>query len=223
MIDDTATESTRERLVSASIDLLRDEGPQAIRAREVTAAIGSSTMAVYQHFGGMPQLLAAVCDEGFRRLGARFAAMPRSGDPVTDACRLALVHRAVARENPHLYDLMFGLAGPGGQRRAAAAQDEPPPPGFQAAYDQLVALAAALVAAGRVRPGDPDAIAAQLWSFAHGYVTLELAGHMARFGDDARAVLLPLAANVLTGLGDDHARAVASAAAAYEGPSSGAA
>jgi len=200
------------RLVASTIRLLGEEGPAAVRAREVTTAVGASTMAVYQHFGGMPGLLDAAADEGFRRLDERFAATPRTGDAVSDAYRLALVHRAVALENPHLYDLMFGLPNPGRRRDGALA--DPPRPGFAAAYGQLVALAVDLVASGRVRPDDPDVIAAQLWSFAHGYITLELAGHMARFTDPVEQVLLPLGANVMNGLGDERDRAAASIAAA---------
>jgi len=206
------------RLVDATIALLATEGPGAVRAREVTTAVGASTMAVYQHFGGMPGLLRATSDEGFRRLGERLRDAPRSGDPVTDAYRLALVHRAVALENPHLYDLMFGLSNPGRSRDGDGDGEDAPGPGFAAAYGQLAALADALVEAGRVRPDDPHVIAAQLWSFAHGFITLELAGHMARFADSVEQVLLPLGANVMTGLGDDRDRAIASIAAALEPP-----
>jgi len=209
---DPAAADLPARLVAATIRLLGEEGPDAVRAREVTTAVGTSTMAVYQHFGGMPGLLRAAADEGFRRLDRRFAETPRSGDAVTDAYRLALVHRTVALENPHLYDLMFGLSNPG--RRRDGAFDETPRPGFEAAYGQLVALAVDLAASGRIRADAPDVIAAQLWSFAHGYITLELAGHMARFPDPVEEVLLPLGAHVMTGLGDERDRALASIAAA---------
>jgi AcrR family transcriptional regulator len=208
----TATD-LRPRLLGATIDLLAAEGPAAVQARTVTAAVGASTMMVYKLFGGMPGLLNAVCDEGFRRLAERFDAAPRTGDAVADAAVLALIHRAGALENPHLYDLMFGLSNPGGHRPVARATPDDAP-GFAAAYGQLLACAEALSTSGRIHPGDPEAIAAQLWSFVHGAITLELAGHLARFADPVEAVLIPLATTVMTGLGDTPDRARASALAA---------
>jgi AcrR family transcriptional regulator len=196
----TTAPDLRPRLLDATIALLAEQGPAAVRARTVSSAVGASTMMVYKLFGGMPGLLTAACDEGFRRLAERFDAAPRTGDAVADAAVLALIHRQGALENPHLYDLMFGPANP----------TEADAPGFTAAYGQLLACAEALVASGRIRPGDPEAIAAQLWSFVHGAITLELAGHLARFDDAVEAVLVPLATTVMAGLGDDVDRARAS-------------
>jgi hypothetical protein len=49
-----------------------------------------------------------------------------------------------------------------------------------------------------------------LWSFAHGFITLELAETFIGFDDPARQVLLPLGVNVCVGLGDTRERAEAS-------------
>ncbi|MCW2993285.1 MAG: transcriptional regulator [Conexibacter sp.] len=197
----TTAQPLRDELLDATIALLATRGPAAVQARTVAAEAGTSTMMVYKLFGSMPALLGAACDEGFRRLALRFDGAPRSEDAVADAAVLALVHRAVARENPHLYDLMFGLATP------SATQDAL---GFAAAYAQLQGCAEAVVASGRIRPAAPEAVAAQLWSFVHGAITLELAGHLERFDE----VLLTLACTVMVGLGDEPARAQASAEAA---------
>jgi AcrR family transcriptional regulator len=211
-----AAADLRPRLIDATIALLATRGPAAVQARTVTAAVGASTMMVYKLFGGMPGLLTAACDEGFRRLAGAFDAAPRSADPVADAAVLALVHREGALRNPHLYDLMFGLSNPGGHRpverdRPRSAEEAP---GFAAAYGQLLACAEALVASGRIRSADAEVVAAQLWSFVHGAITLELSGHLAPFDDAVARVLLPLAITVMVGLGDEPERARASAEAA---------
>ena len=57
-----------ERVVLATIKLLADEGPTAMKVREVAAASGLSTMVVYHHFGGIAELIQAVIDHGFRLL-----------------------------------------------------------------------------------------------------------------------------------------------------------
>ena len=46
-----------------------------------------------------------------------------------------------------------------------------------------------LLRSGRVRQQEPEALAAQLWSFVHGYITLELAEHFVEFDDPVAQVL----------------------------------
>src|SRR5690242_3262141 len=99
-----------ERLVQATVDLLAEQGPSAIKARSVASASGLSTMVVYSHFGGIPELMSAVADHGFKELGRAFAQVPVTEDPIADLFAMALTCRRQARENPHLYDLMFGLS-----------------------------------------------------------------------------------------------------------------
>lgn len=67
---------------------------------------------------------------------------------------------------------------------------------------------------GRVRPIAPEIIAAQLWSFGHGYVTLELGDHFADFADPVAEVFLPAGVSICVGLGDNPERARASHEAA---------
>jgi AcrR family transcriptional regulator len=193
----------RRELVAAAIRVLGDEGPDAVQARRLTREIGASTMAVYHWFGGMPPLLRAVSDEGFRRLDAALGEVAVTDDPIVDIDRLARAYRSVARGNPHLYDLMFGLAAPGGHRpdRAPDTDQDPRSPAG-AAYGHLVDAARRAIAAGRLTPGDPTLVAAQLWSQLHGYVALELAGHFAHLADPVADVLAPMTTNLLTGLGD---------------------
>lgn len=99
-----------ERLIRATIGLLAEQGPSAIKARTVASASGLSTMVVYSHFGGIPELVRAVVDHGFEELGRAFSGVPVTEDPVADLFVMALICRRVANENPHLYDLMFGLS-----------------------------------------------------------------------------------------------------------------
>ncbi len=45
---------------------------------------------------------------------------------------------------------------------------------------------------GRVRQQEPEVLAAQLWSFVHGFITLELAEHFVEFDDPVAQVLVPM-------------------------------
>jgi AcrR family transcriptional regulator len=176
-------------------------------------------MAVYYHLGGLPELLQAVVDKGFRDLGRAFVAAPSSDDPVTALFAMALASRRFAQDNPHLYDLMFGLSTRGSyrplqaSRSGASGRSEQ----FQTAYAHLVETCIRLVASGRVRSDEnPENIAPQLWSAVHGFVTLELGDHFAQFSDPVRQVLQPMMVNIFVGLGGDPESANASHTAAID-------
>lgn len=200
------------RLIQATIGLLAEQGPSAIKVRAVASASGMSTMTVYHHFGGVPELVNAVVDQGFRELGRTFAAVPATDDPIADLFTMALACRRVARENPHLYDLMFGLSTRSTYRPLdeSEARLSGRSQSFRGAYAHVTQACRRLVESGRVRPQDPQVVAAQLWSLVHGYITLELAEHFAAFDDAAAEVLLPLGVNFSVGLGDTREAAEAS-------------
>ena len=212
----TPPDGVPERLVEAAIRLLAEQGPSAIKARTVAAATGLSTMVVYSHFGGIPELTRAVIDKGFKELDAAFSALPATDDPIADLAIQAMTCRRVARENPHLYDLMFGLSTRGSYRplQESEVRSSGRSPAFLAAYAHVTEACTRLVDSGRVRQQDPCGIAAQLWSFVHGFITLELAETFVGFDDPVRQVLLPLGVNVSVGLGDTRERAEASHQAA---------
>jgi AcrR family transcriptional regulator len=216
MPEGAATVGVPERLVDAAIRLLAEQGPSAIKARTVAAATGLSSMVVYSHFGGIPELTRAVIDKGFKDLEVAFSRLPVTDDPIADLAVQGLTCRRFARENPHLYDLMFGLSTRGSYRplQAACSGASGQAPAFRAAYAHVVEACARLIDSGRITQQDPDGIAAQLWSFVHGFITLELAETFAGFDDPVRQVLLPLGVNVSVGLGDTRERAEASHQAA---------
>jgi AcrR family transcriptional regulator len=209
---DPITDGAPERVVQATIRLLAEQGPSAIKARTVASASGLSTMAVYHHFGGIAELIRAVVDHGFKELDKAFAQVPVTEDPLADLYAMALTTRRVARENPHLYDLMFGLSTRRATYRPLPESDRLSgrSPAFRGAYVHLAEACARLVSSGRVRQEEPEGLAAQLWSFVHGCITLELAEHFVEFDDPVAQVLLPMGVNLAVGLGDNRERAQSS-------------
>jgi AcrR family transcriptional regulator len=210
---DRTADGVPERVVRATIGLLAEQGPSAIKARAVASASGVSTMAVYHYFGGIAELMRAVVDHGFKDLDRAFSQVPVSDDPLADLYAMALTTRRLARENPHLYDLMFGLSTRRATYRALPDSDvrlSGRSPAFQGAYRHLNDACARLVSSGRVRQQEPQAVAAQLWSFVHGCITLELAEHFVEFDDPVAQVLQPMGVNLAVGLGDMRKRAQSS-------------
>ena len=121
-----ATETNpRNRLLQAAIRLLAADGPEALQARRLAAKVGTSTMTVYTHFGGMGQLITEIRREGFLRFGRRLEQVPRGADPVGDLFALGLAYRDWALDNPQLYRLMFGLPHPAVARAARTRSPRP--------------------------------------------------------------------------------------------------
>jgi AcrR family transcriptional regulator len=192
----TPDPDVRRRLLEATARLLTEEGPAALSTRRLAAEVGSSTMAVYTHFGGMGELVREVVREGFARLAEHLAAVPHTDDALTDLLELGWAYRANALDNPQLYAVMFGSASLGGYRLSNAERED-----GRYTFDVLVAATQRAMDAGQFRADDAEKVAAQLWSALHGYVMLELAGYFDDEPDAVEAVLLPLFINLGVGLG----------------------
>jgi AcrR family transcriptional regulator len=182
----------RARLIEEAARILGEEGPSALSARRLAAAAGTSTMAVYTHFGSMAGVVDEVATEGFRRLIAHVEAVRLTDDPLADLRRTAQAYRDNALENRHLFGVMFGAISTGGFHGRG-----PDPDVAAAAFDQVVAAIARAMDAGVLLEGDPRAVAAQFWSALHGYVMLELAGMDRVVDDSEHTVLWPMLAHLL--------------------------
>lgn len=190
-----AVDGPRGRLIEEAARILGEEGPSSLSARRLARATGTSTMAVYTHFGSMTGVVEAVATEGFRRLIAHVDAVGRSDDTLADLRRMAGAYRDNALENRHLFGVMFGAISLDGFHGRGAD-----PEVAAAAFDQLVAGISRAMDAGVLLPGDPRAVAAQFWAALHGYVMLELAGMDRVVDDSERTVLWPMLAHLLGAL-----------------------
>lgn len=71
----------RHSLIEAGVRILERDGLPALSARNVAAETGTSTMAVYTHFGGMTGLLDAIAGEVFIRFTRALTEVPETDDP----------------------------------------------------------------------------------------------------------------------------------------------
>lgn len=160
-------------LVEAAAQLLAEHGPEAFSTRRLAAAVGTSTTAVYTHFGSMNDLVRAMAREGFARLNQRMTAVSTTDDPVADVVTLGCAYRANARDNPYLYAVMFG----GSSLDGFSLTDEDRQHG-RYTMEVLVGAVTRCMTAGRFHPADPQMIAHQMWIAMHGLVTLELGRYL---------------------------------------------
>jgi AcrR family transcriptional regulator len=205
--------NVRDELLRVAVDMLNQDGPDGLQTRKIASAAGTSTMAVYTYFGGMPGLIAAVADEGLRQFDAAMT-MPSTSDPVADLVATGIAYRRYAIERPHMYRLMFGSTSANGINApshdvltlsVAEINDHYP------SFAHVVRGVHRCMLAGRIA-GSPDhdgsvvATAAQFWASVHGFVMLELAGYYGAQGSAVGPVLAALTGNLLVALGDSPER-----------------
>ncbi len=188
----------RERLLEAAAELLDDEGPQALTARRIAAAAGTSTMAVYTHFGGMPALVKQIVAEGFTRLDQHQAEVPHTDDPLADLLALSMAYRDNAMQNPHLYAVMFGATSLKGFQLTEDDMEI----GLNS-FATLTDYVARAMESGQLRRDAPARVAAQMWTAMHGYVMLELAGLHLPPDNPVEDVMRPLLTTLVAGLAPD--------------------
>ena len=209
-----AERNVRAELLHAAVQILNEDGPDALQTRKIASAAGTSTMAVYTHFGGMSGLIAAVADEGLRQFDVALT-MPPTSDPVADLVATGIAYRRYAIERPHMYRLMLGSTSAHGINAPAhdlltltVAEINDHYPSFA----HVVRGVHRCMLAGRIAEGSASddatvvAIAAQFWSSIHGFVMLELAGFYGAQGSAVGPVLASLMANLLVSLGDSPER-----------------
>lgn len=208
------TLNTRDRLVAAALLVLERDGPAAIQARTLAGEIGTSTMAVYTHFGGMPKLIEAMMREGLARFAEHTRGVPHTDDPMADLLAGGLAYGEFALQNPQMYRLLFGLTDLGVDKLPEGVAT---PWDLAEGVDALSVLVSAVervIETGRIRPQEPTAVATQILSATHGFVLLVMSGIVDSRG--AQDVMAPLAINLMVGLGDTRRRAERSLAAAIK-------
>lgn len=205
----------RTQLINAAMRIMETQGPSQIKARAVAAEAGISTMGVYTHFGGVPELLQALANEGFIQQFNLFQSVSGFYDPMTNLCLMALKCRDFAIENSHLYDLMFGLSIQGRytphRSTSIPTQSESNLNAFQMSYALLLSECKQLIQQGNISSNDPDIVSSQLWSALHGFIMLELGQHFQNCKNPTIEVLVPTCINIIVGMGADRQLAELSA------------
>lgn len=164
----------RRALVAAAAAMVAESGVDALTLRGVGERAGVSRTALYRHFDGKAALLAAVAQEGFRRLrlDIEAAVLGAEGDGVEPLVALGEAYVGFGAAHPAHYRVMFGPTfGDWGRYPDLVAEGE-------AAFGVLAGAIAEGQAAGRLVAGDPVRLAQVVWAAVHGVVTLGGDGHL---------------------------------------------
>ncbi|GAB3463359.1 TetR/AcrR family transcriptional regulator [Actinophytocola sediminis] len=160
-------------MVQIAARLLAREGPEAMSTRRIATEAGTSTMAVYTHFGSMSGLVREMVHEGFGRLQRHFQRVGTTDDPVADLALFGRAYRHTAATEPHLYSVMFGglsLAG-------FELSDEDRQYG-RFTLAGVVESAARCIEAGRFTSTDAVLVAHHMWLGMHGLATLQIGDYL---------------------------------------------
>jgi AcrR family transcriptional regulator len=143
-------------------------GIEAISMRAVAERVGVTATALYHYFQNKQELVDRVVRSAFERFGAHLdeAARPH---PVGSVGRITALGEAYIRfavENEAYFRLIFSI-----ELKDPRSLEDLPGGGGYPLLRQCVVDA---MAAGALRPADPDQVALYLWSLVHGIVTLAL-------------------------------------------------
>jgi AcrR family transcriptional regulator len=161
-------------LVDTAVQMIQQEGVEALTLRGVGARLGVSRTALYRHFDDKQALLARVASEGFKRFHDALAAAvekaeARGADPLPP---MAAAYARFARTYPSHYQTMFSGALAGG-----ACDPELQRCG-EAAFTVLLDAIRRGQEHGRIRAGNPLELAEVTWALSHGLATLGMANQL---------------------------------------------
>jgi AcrR family transcriptional regulator len=158
-------------IVAAGRRLLEDRGVDALTMHGVAVAVGVRAPSLYKRVRNRSDLLRLILEDVTDELTSALDAAATSGDPVTDLRAMAAVYRRFAHANPVTYTLMFApQAGPGAAARSVRSSAT------------LLRLVAELAGPAHTLPAARTMVA-----WAHGFISMELAGAFRLGGDVEQA------------------------------------
>lgn len=96
---------TKEIVLEAALDIIREHGEEAVNARNVAKRLGTSTQPIFSHFAAMEDLKAAVYSHAEQLYNsAMLAGLQNSGDGFLG---MGLAYIQFARTEKNLFQLLF--------------------------------------------------------------------------------------------------------------------
>jgi AcrR family transcriptional regulator len=161
-------QTSTDAIVAAGRHLLEERGMDALTMREVASAVGVRAPSLYKRVRDRTDLVRLILEDVADELTSTLDAAASSGDPVADARAMASAFRKFAHANPVTYTLMFAppAGAPGATARSVRSSTT------------FLQVIAELVGPERALPAARTIVA-----WAHGFITMELAGAFRLGGD----------------------------------------
>jgi AcrR family transcriptional regulator len=149
--------------------MLAERGPDGLALRQLAAAEGTSTTAIYSMFDDRAGLILAVGHTASLGFVAAQRAVPLTVDPYADLLSFGRAYRHWALEHPTLYLVLMTPAVPDLRLDGPIPESE--------AAEPLRDVIVRLIDAGIFPPLEPDMMLGIIWASVHGFVSLELDGY----------------------------------------------
>lgn len=94
---------TREMIIGAAINMVREQGPDSINARDLGAYLGCSSRPLFTAFRNMEELTDAVREEVSQRFAERVRIARDTHSPEPAAKRMGMCIVRFAQDEPNLY------------------------------------------------------------------------------------------------------------------------
>ncbi len=160
---------TRAAILSAALEILRNDGHQGLTVRAVATRAGCSTIGVYTWFGGKDGLVDALLIDGYRSFAEALTNAKRRKGVLGQLLGQGFAYRTWALAHPTQYRVLFMDAVPGHVPGEAARTEG------TRAYIILHNEVVAALQRDELRHDDADAVALVVWGAVHGLVSIELA------------------------------------------------
>jgi AcrR family transcriptional regulator len=156
----------RPAVLAAAAEMVDQEGLDHLTLAALADRLGVRSPSLYNHVGGLPDLLAALRRRGIRELGQALAraAVGKTGPDAVRA--VAGAQRAFIHAHPGLYPLTV----------QSAHQANTPDPELEAASREVVEIVLAALAGYGFDQDESLHVVRGLRSLVHGFASLELAG-----------------------------------------------
>jgi AcrR family transcriptional regulator len=177
--------TSNDAIVAAARRILEADGLAGLTMRSVAEAVGVKGPSLYKRVPDRAALLRAVADSVVDDLSRTMARATATDDPAADLRDAVVAYRVFVRRNPNGYRLLFTELPTGAS----------PDPAILAALGDPIVRAMSRVA------GEAAALdaARTIVAWAHGFVTMELAGAF-RLGGDLDGAYLVGVDTILAGV-----------------------
>ena len=169
----------RRALIDGAVETIARRGIGALNLRQLAARVRVTSGAPYHHFANREDLLAAIADDGFRRLEAELvAAGERAADAGARLEALGETYVQFAIDHPGHFRVMF---------HGDAMASGPTEAGLRS-FELLRQAVIACQEANAAPAGDPAPLVLTAWSAVHGLATLWVDGALPFEGLDPNAM-----------------------------------
>lgn len=165
----TPARTSLQEIVSAGRGIVESGGVEGLTMQGVAKAVGVRAPSLYKHVDGRGELIRLIIEAVVAELGGALEAAVGGEDPVGDLAKLARAFREFAHSHPESYRMIFA---------PMPEEWRPSPEKLFTSVDAVLRTTSALAGPERALEG-----ARLVTAWAHGFLTMELAGAFRLEGD----------------------------------------